>query len=276
MILLMKDKIRNIAIITKNLNDLAAEFEKRITKLLLEKNIKVYSFPPFEISGTPTIPLNFKSVEDVDLIICLGGDGTTLRAFRFYPSNIPVFSINVGGTRGILSEIKVDLINSAIDALIKGDFFFDERLRIQVSSENQLFPPALNDVLLFRSNLTRTPTFTIKYRGDKIVQRMDGILISTPTGSTGHCLSLGGPILHEELYCLIINPIASLNKLPQFIVPPDDIEIICNNNVDLIVDGQDRYLVNAEEPITIKRYEINAKFIRLRKKGLRQLEKLGF
>ena len=71
-------------------------------------------------------------------------------------------------------------------------------------------------------------------------------------------------------------PDVNINKLPQFIIPPDDIEIICNNNVDLIVDGQDRYLVDAEEPITIKRYKINARFIRLRKKGLRQLEKLGF
>jgi NAD+ kinase len=179
----MKSNIGNVAIITKNQNMVATESKEYITKLLLEKNIKVYSIPPFEISYFPTLQYKFTPpVEKIDLIISIGGDGTTLRAFRFYPSNIPVFSINVGGTRGILSEIKVDTIADSINTITKGNFFYDERIRIQVSYLDKLFPPALNDVLFFRSNLTRTPSITIRYRGDKITQRMDGLLISTPTG----------------------------------------------------------------------------------------------
>lgn len=277
MILLMTSNIRNVAIITKNHNVVAAETKEYITKLLMDKNIQVYPIPPFEISDFPTLQYKFgPTLEKTDLIISIGGDGTTLRAFRFYPSNIPVFSINVGGTRGILSEIKIDAIVDSINRITTGNFFYDERIRIQVSYLDKLFPPALNDVLFFRSNLTRTPNITIKYRGDQITQRMDGLLISTPTGSTGHSISLGGPIVHEELECLTVNPIAPINKLPQLIVPVDEILVSSNHKLDLIVDGQDRFSIDPDQTISVKRFPKNARFIRLKKRGLRQIEKLGF
>lgn len=277
MILLMTSNIQNVAIITKNQNVVAAETKEYITKLLMDKNIQVYPIPPFEISDFPTLQYKFgPTLEKTDLIISIGGDGTTLRAFRFYPSSVPVFSINVGGTRGILSEIKIDAIVDSINRIITGKFFYDERIRIQVSYLDKLFPPALNDVLFFRSNLTRTPNITIKYRGDKITQRMDGLLISTPTGSTGHSISLGGPIVHEELDCLTINPIAPINKLPQLIVPLDEILVSSNYKLDLIVDGQDRFSIDPDQTISVKRFPKNARFIRLKKRGLRQIEKLGF
>lgn len=277
MILLMTSNIQNVAIITKNQNVVAAETKEYITKLLMDKNIQVYPIPPFEISDFPTLQYKFgPTLEKTDLIISIGGDGTTLRAFRFYPSNVPVFSINVGGTRGILSEIKIDAIVDSINRIITGKFFYDERIRIQVSYLDKLFPPALNDVLFFRSNLTRTPNITIKYRGDEITQRMDGLLISTPTGSTGHSISLGGPIVHEELDCLTINPIAPINKLPQLIVPLDEILVSSNSKLDLIVDGQDRFSIHPDQTISVKRFPKNARFIRLQKRGLRQIEKLGF
>jgi NAD+ kinase len=208
--------------------------------------------------------------------MAVGGDGTTLRAFRFHPSDIPVFSINVGGTRGILSEIKLDSIDYAINAILNGNYYYDERIRIQASLSNKIFLPALNDILLFRNNLTRTPHITIKFRDGIISQRMDGIIISTPTGSTAHSFSLGGPILHEELNCLIINPIASINKLPSIVIPPEEIEISSNYKLDLIIDGQDRFLIEENGTIKISLFPIKARFIRLIKKGFRQLEKLGF
>jgi NAD+ kinase len=149
-------------------------------------------------------------------------------------------------------------------------------MEIQSYLSNKLFLPALNDILLFRNNLTRTPTITLKFRDGVITQRMDGIIISTSTGSTGHSISLGGPVVHEELNCLVINPIASINKLPSIIVPPEEIEIYSNHKLDLIIDGQDKFLVEENSTIKITRFPITARFIRLRKKGFRQLEKLGF
>jgi NAD+ kinase len=273
----MIKNIKGVAIITKNLNKNAYEVSEYIAKNLSKKNIRVSSIPPFETSNFKNSISNFNSlVNDIDLVIAVGGDGTTLRAFRFHPSDIPVFSINVGGTRGILSEIKLDSIDYAINAILDGNYYYDERIRIQASLSNKIFLPALNDILLFRNNLTRTPHIAIKFRDSIISQRMDGIIISTPTGSTGHSVSLGGPILHEELSCLVINPIASINKLPCIVIPPEEIEISSNNKLDLIIDGQDRFLIEENDTIKISIFPIKARFIRLIKKGFRQLEKLGF
>lgn len=273
----MIKNIKGVAIITKNLNKNAYDVSEYIAKILSKKNIKVSSIPPFETSNFKNSNPNFNSlVNEIDLVIAVGGDGTTLRAFRFHPSDIPVFSINVGGTRGILSEIKLDSIDYAINAILNGNYYYDERIRIQASLSNQSFLPALNDILLFRNNLTRTPHITIKFRDGIISQRMDGIIISTPTGSTAHSFSLGGPILHEELNCLIINPIASINKLPSIVIPPEEIEISSNHKLDLIIDGQDRFLIEENGTIKISLFPIKARFIRLIKKGFRQLEKFGF
>ena len=273
----MIKNIKGVAIITKNLNKNAYDASKYIAEVLSKNNIKVFSIPPFETSNFKNSNSNFNSlVNEIDVVIALGGDGTTLRAFRFHPSDIPVFSINVGGTRGILSEIKLDSIDYAINAILNGNYYYDERIRIQASLSNKIFLPALNDILLIRRNLTRTPNITIKFRDGIINQRMDGIIVSTPTGSTGHSVSLGGPIIHEELNCLIINPIASINKLPSIIIPPEEIEISSNHKLDLIIDGQDRFLIEENDIIKISLFPINARFIRLIRKGFRQLEKLGF
>src|SRR5688500_8357306 len=273
----MIKKIEGVAIITKNRNNTAYEASDYIAKMLSRKSIKVSRIPPFETSNFKNNSSNFTSVvNEIDLIIALGGDGTTLRAFIFHPSDIPVFSINVGGTRGILSEIKLDQIDYALVAILNGSYYYDERIRIEASLTNKHFPPGLNDILLFRTNLTRTPTITVKFRDGVVSQRMDGIIISTSTGSTGHSISVGGPVLHEELNCLIITPIASINKLPSIIIPPEEIEINSNNKMDLIIDGQDKFLVEEGNTIKITRFPINARFIRLTKKGFRQLEKLGF
>lgn len=273
----MIKNIKGVAIITKNLNKNAYEVSEYIAKNLSKKNIRVSSIPPFETSNFKNSNSNFNSlVNDIDLVIAVGGDGTTLRAFRFHPSDIPVFSINVGGTRGILSEIRLESIDYAINAILNGNYYYDERIRIQASLSDHIFPPALNDILLFRSNFTRTPNIMIKFRDGVINQRMDGLIISTPTGSTGHSISLGGPILHEELHCLILNPIASINKLPSIIIPPEEIEISSNHRLNLIIDGQDNYSLQENDRVKISLFPINARFIRLIKKGLRQCEKMGF
>jgi NAD+ kinase len=274
----MIKKIKGVAIITKNLNKNALDASEYIAQVLSKNNIKVFSIPPFETSfnKNSNVVTLINNINDIDLVIALGGDGTTLRAFRFHPSDLPVFSINVGGTRGILSEIRLDSIDNAINAILNGDYYYDERIRIQASLADNTFPPALNDILLFRSNFTRTPHITIKFRDGIINQRMDGLIISTPTGSTGHSISLGGPILHEELHCLIVNPIASINKLPSIIIPPEDIEISSNHRLNLIIDGQDSYSLQENDRIKISLFPINARFIRLIKKGLRQCEKMGY
>jgi NAD+ kinase len=147
---------------------------------------------------------------------------------------------------------------------------------MQASVNGKVFPPVLNDMLIVRVSLTRTPLLSIMLMGDKIKQRMDGIVVSTPTGSTGHSFSVGGPVLHEGLSCLILTPIASVNRMPQLVIPMEEILIHSTHDSHLIIDGQESFKINADEPIKILPFSNNAVFLRLQKKGMRQLAKLGF
>jgi NAD+ kinase len=272
----MAPNIRNVAIITKIGSSEADSAATKVSKLLGKSKIQVHSVLPLIIDDAmPVRPEELKDIE-LDLVFAIGGDGTTLRAFRTIQGKVPVFSINSGGHRGILSEISAESIDEAINAILAGKYVYDSRIRIQASVNGKIFPPVLNDILIVRVSLTRTPLLSIMLMGDKIKQRMDGIVVSTPTGSTGHSFSVGGPVLHEGMSCLILTPIASVNRMPQLVIPVEEILIQSTLESHLIIDGQETFKIDADVPIKILRFSNDAIFLRLQKKGMRQLAKLGF
>jgi NAD+ kinase len=272
----MAPKIHNAAIMTKIGSREAEADAVRVARLLNASKVKVYSILPLKIDGTASVIQEELKGVKIDLVFAIGGDGTTLRAFRTIPGNILLFSINSGGHRGILSEADADALDESVDAILAGKYFYDSRTRIHASVGKTVFPPALNDILVTRMSLTRTPLISIKLMGDEIKQRMDGIVISTPTGSTGHSFSIGGPVLHEGMSCLILSPIASVNRMPQLVIPVEEITIRSTYESHLIVDGQETFRVEPDQPIRISHYADDATFLRLQKKGMRQLAKLGF
>jgi NAD+ kinase len=252
-------KVRAVAMITKRNNAEAKAAAENIAKMLDSKGVVAYAISPLKIKGVDTIePAEVK--DKADLVFALGGDGTTLKAFRTIPGDVPLLSINVGGHRGILD----------------GKGFYDSRIRIQAFSGKTAFPPALNEILITRADLSRTPTISIKLMGDEKSHRMDGIVISTPTGSTGHNLSIGGPVLHEGMSCLILSPIAPVNKMPQLVIPIEEIVVKSSHKSHLVIDGQENYIIKAGQEVRIARYPHDVRFLRLNKKGMRQLAKLGF
>jgi NAD+ kinase len=272
----MAPVICNAGIITKTGSNEAEDAARKVAKLLHTNNIKVYSLLPLKVDTS--MPVTQEELEkiDLDIIFAIGGDGTTIRAFRTIQGRVSLFAINSGGHRGVLAEVDANSIDYAIEAILAGRCFYDSRIRIQTYASKQLLPPALNDVLITRVSLTRTPLISVQLMGDEIKQRMDGIVISTPTGSTGHSFSIGGPVLHEGMSCLIISPIASVNRMPQLVIPVEEITIQSSHESYVIIDGQEVFKIGAEEPIKITQFPYNATFLRLHKKGMRQLAKLGF
>lgn len=272
----MAPNILNVAIVTKTGSSEADSAAIKVATLLNRKKINVHCVLPFTIDdATPISPSELKDIK-LDLVFAIGGDGTTLRAFRMIPGGVPLFSINSGGHRGILSDIDARSIDEAVNMILAGKYFYDCRIRIQASVNGRLFPPVLNDILVIRVNLTRTPLLSVMLMDDEIKQRMDGIVVSTPTGSTGHSFSVGGPVLHEGLSCLSLTPIASVNRMPHLVIPLEEILIRSTHESHMILDGQEIFKVDAEEPISILRCSDDAVFLRLHKKGMRQLAKLGF
>jgi len=269
--------LNRVAVVSKVGSKESEDAAKKVAKKLLAKKSQVFTISPVEVEGAKKIS-DLEELKDtkLDLTITLGGDGTTLRTFRYLENEVPNLAINVGGNRGILSEITMPDIDTAINQILSDNIFLDKRIRVVASCNGQDFPPALNEIFINRQNLTKTSLFEIRFQNDIVTQKMDGVIISTPSGSTGHSYSLGGPILHESLDVLIITPVAPVNKLPSLVVPDEKIEILSSHDSNIIMDAQVIKPARNDDIITIRKYKKHAVFVRIKKRGLRQMSKLGF
>lgn len=270
-------KLGRVAVVSKFGSRESEDAAVAVTRKLLDMGADVFTISPVLVDGAERVD----SIEDLrdsslDLAITLGGDGTTLRAFRNLDDTTPLLAINVGGNRGILSEITMDDLDSALDQIASGRVILERRTRVVAHSGGRKSVPALNEILIQRTNLTKTAEIEIKFQNDYVKQKMDGVIVATPSGSTGHSFSLGGPILHESLNVLIITPVAPVYRLESIVVPDEKIEIVCSHDCNVAMDAQVVWSVGFGETITIKRHETPAIFVRLKKRGLRQMSKLGF
>jgi len=269
--------LNRVAVVSKVGSKESEEAAKKVAKKLLAKKSQVFTISPVEVEGAKKVS-DLEELKDtkLDLTITFGGDGTTLRTFRYLENEVPNLAINVGGNRGILSEITMPEIDTAINQILSDNIFLDKRIRVVASCNGQDFPPALNEIFINRQNLTKTSLFEIRFQNDTVTQKMDGVIISTPSGSTGHSYSLGGPILHESLDVFIITPVAPVNKLPSLVVPDEKIEILSSHDSNIIMDAQVIKPARYDDVITIRKYKKQAVFVRIKKRGLRQMSKLGF
>ena len=156
-----------------------------------------------------------------DFTFVIGGDGTLLKAARFYIGT-PLLGIN-SGRLGFLSQAGVNEINKAVDAVISGEFSTEERLML--ISENML---ALNDFVIKGCKTSRTSKFCLEINDRFVCDYIaDGLIVSTPTGSTAYGLSAGGPILYPTLDAMVIVPICphTLNARP-LVVPVNETIVI--------------------------------------------------
>jgi NAD+ kinase len=166
----------------------------------------------------------------------IGGDGTLLRAARFYSKyNVPVLGINVGRL-GFLAQAGVNDIKGVIEAIQDGRYYTEDRIMLQ--SDGYV---ALNDFVIKGCNPSRTSKFFLEINGKFVCDYIaDGLIISTPTGSTAYGLSAGGPVLHPELDAIVIVPICphTLNARP--LVVPSKEHITVKTSDDLLsvsIDG---------------------------------------
>ncbi|MFN3654232.1 MAG: NAD(+)/NADH kinase [Candidatus Nitrosotenuis sp.] len=270
-------KLSRVGIVSKFGSEESENAARKVAKKFLSHRSEVFTIAPVSVEGAKKV----ESVEDLngkklDLVVTLGGDGTTLRTFRSLLNEIPLLTINVGGNRGVLSEITLERIDSAIADIKANKIWLDKRTRVVASAGGEEFPPALNEIYINRQNLTKTADYEIKFQNDIVKHKMDGVMISTPSGSTGHSFSLGGPILHESLDILIITPVAPvLRLLPSIVVPDEKIQVICSHDTNIVMDAQVIKTASFEEPIVIKKHNKRAVFVRFKKRGLRQMSKLG-
>ena len=149
---------------------------------------------------------------EVECVIVLGGDGTMLHASRLIaPHDLPVVGVNLG-TMGFLTEIEMSHLSEGIDDLLNDRFHIEERMMLEGCIFHRDIScyrlSALNDIVITRSGFSRIISFKIIVNGELLdVYAADGVIISTPTGSTGYNLSAGGPIVNPEANVILITPV---------------------------------------------------------------------
>ena len=266
-----------IALIVAKRNNAEAESAAlRVAGILKSRKLQVYCAAPLKLEGCLTKEPEQLENLSPSFVIAIGGDGTTLRAFRMLPGGAPILSVNIGGHRGILSEVGIDSLEEGMLSMLDGKCSLDRRMRLEAQIGKKRLPPALNDILITRKSVTRTPVLSIRVMNDEIVQRMDGLLISTPTGSTGHSMSIGGPVIHESMDCIIMSPIAPINRIPPLVIPSEPLSVSSNQECHVVIDGQESFELPLGQSVRLSKHESDACFLRIKKEGLRQFDKLGF
>ncbi|MDH3982244.1 MAG: NAD(+)/NADH kinase [Kiritimatiellaceae bacterium] len=209
----------------------------------------------------------------VDVVLAMGGDGTVLYTSRMlYGSGVPILGINLGSL-GFLTSVGDENIFQALDAIANGTFKVSERdmAECRIFKDGVLAGEecALNDVVLGWGRSSRIVTLKLLVDGEQVGTFMcDGMMVSTPTGSTGHSLSAGGPILHPGIGGFGINVICphTLSSRPLVVPISSLIEIeVVNTAKELILssDGQDNFRVERGGRIEIRRSPHRVKFLQL-------------
>ena len=161
---------------------------------------------------------------ECDMAIILGGDGTLLRAQAKMKPTIPIFGINMG-TVGFLTDTEVKDTFTALDEILKGEYYREKRTRLVVSHENNHYS-AINEVVIMTNQTAKMLQFEIKVDGEIIDEvRADGLIISTPSGSTAYAMSAGGPILDPKVGGFIIIPICPYKLGARPFIVSDNSEI---------------------------------------------------
>ncbi len=212
----------------------------------------------------------------IDLIISLGGDGTFLSTSRLASRRaIPVFGVYLGGL-GFLTEVPLANALKGLEKVLKGDFQIEERLMIETELEyngSKATYVAFNDIVFHRISLHRMVVIEVFIDRHPVVSyEADGLIVSTPTGSTAYSLSSGGSILWPDLDALIITPISphTLSSRP-LIVPADKvIEVRCpvanKSEISVMLDGQLSCSYNYPIAFNIRKSATKARLIRLGEK----------
>ena len=196
-----------------------------------------------------------------DLLITFGGDGTLLSVARHAPEGVPIIGVNMG-TLGFLTEIRADEFAAVLDSVLAGTFRAEARVAFDVvvhSRSGSRNYRVLNDAVINKSALARIIEMRVTVGGRFVSTfRADGLIISTPTGSTAYNLSAGGPIIYPTMRAVVLTPICPHMLSNRPIVLPDEEEITVEivtprQEVFLTLDGQEGIPVSEKERVVIQK-----------------------
>ncbi|MFZ0566187.1 MAG: NAD(+)/NADH kinase [Chlamydiales bacterium] len=214
-------------------------------------------------------PLSTVSPQDIDFIISLGGDGTILRLVHNFPQiQAPILGINLGHL-GFMADIPQSNLFPSLEEFLKGNYRIEERVMMDGVTANQERCFAVNEMVIHRSLNPSLIDLSIHVDGDYLnTFSADGVIISTPSGSTAYSLAAGGPILTPELNAFVITPISphTISNRPIVLMPSQKIELQYLSPyepVEITYDGFSRFSMRTNDIFSISRAERTFKIVSL-------------
>jgi len=256
----------------------AVELNAELGKSLVQRGVEVISLSVWEEAEVAQL------LGGCDFGVCLGGDGSLLRAARAAAlSGVAIAGVHLGRL-GFLAELEPDRLTRDVGRLLAGEGWVEERMMLQVALADgagehrnlQAVPPTvvfpaicLNDVFVGRGAVARMVRVDVAVDGQPLgAVRCDGVLVASPTGSTGYALAAGGPVLHPQLEALVLESVAAhLSRIPAIVVPGGSRIGLCvetDHAAILSLDGQIDVLIPSGTEVLVERSQYRARFLRLR------------
>ncbi|HNZ64644.1 MAG TPA: NAD(+)/NADH kinase [Smithella sp.] len=257
-------KIKKIGIVANIEKENIAGQVKSLKKWLEEQHVQV--FLEMAISGKidSSGGLSWNDLaRKSELVVALGGDGTMLRAAHYLAGHrVPLLGINLGSF-GYLTEVNLNEIHSTLELIISGNVVTERRMMLDVSIKRGKtvtnVGSVLNDVVINRGDLSRMNELEMEVNGSYLTTyKGDGLIVSTPTGSTAYSLSAGGPIVFPGNDLIIVNPICphTLTNRPIIFSENSSLRITLwskDKGAMLTLDGQEAYKIKSGDVVTVKK-----------------------
>ena len=285
----MTGRITRVGIVAKQGLLAASEHLARLGEWLRERGIEAVYETSTALLMTTAGAQASRSREDlpayVDLLVVLGGDGTLLAmADRTAQAgrDIPILGVNFGGL-GFLTELRIDELFPALEAVLDGTATYDERLMLSATATRRGKPDetrvVLNDVVFTKGPLSRMIELSVSVSGRFVTRvKADGLIIASATGSTAYNLAAGGPIVHPSVDALLLTPIAphTLTNRPVVIPGDADVEVHPDapggsEDVFVTYDGQYGYPLHQDDVIRVKKAAQTLRIVKAPARGYFEL-----
>lgn len=275
--------MKNVILTPNPYRDKNFQTVRTAMQILKEAGINVRLCLPFEVDRSYDLPKDLRfhrldrELPNADLVVCFGGDGTILHMAKAATRRgIPILGVNIG-TMGFMAELESTELED-LARLAKGDYTIDSRMMLDVTVQRDrdiiFHDICLNDVVVTKGAVARIVHLEVKCDGVQAMESGgDGVIISTPTGSTAYSYSAGGPIVEPEARNIIITPICAHEVGSRSIVASDKriitVEMVRNarRNAYLSVDGGKAVRLNMGDRATIKKSNLETKLIRLKNRS---------
>ena len=265
-------RVKRVGLVTRHRSAAAIALARKLERQLVGRGIKVvHDLESSRALGVSGGAPRERIARLVDLVIALGGDGTLLSVARHPAPGVPVLGIDIG-TLGFLTTCRPDEAGPVLEAALAGTAHLEKRrllsVRVTDGAEAQRRYRVVNDAVLSKTALSRIATIRVDVDGRLVSRyRGDGLIVSTPTGSTAYNLSAGGPILEPTLPAIVLTPVCPHTLTLRPLVLPDTVRLhlsVENDPADvfLTMDGQEGFPVSATTRIEIARSSVTVSLVR--------------